>query len=205
MSAPGRTHTTQGATNPPQSDSSTHAEKGGDPPASPHMPGKEGGVTRGARSNAPTPMETGGTGDGQSWVEQAEACPEEEWRRDRPTKHCRSSPRRWEAHSTNPFPLQDSEGRNKAVQWLYSHAREHAPAHHDVAAWGMASHHLDLESGSAKSLNNQVLCMIAEYHLMSLSQGLSYISLVLPEAAKNLLPSMEKYVAGSDFQGTRGS
>ena len=38
---------------------------------------------------------------------------------------------------------------------------------------------------------------------MCLSQGPSYISPVLPEAAKNLLPSMEEYMAGGDFQGTR--
>ena len=45
--------------------------------------------------------------------------------------------------------------------------------------------------------------MISEYHLMCLSQGPSYISLVLPEAAKNLLPSMEEYMAGGDIQGTQ--
>ena len=36
---------------------------------------------------------------------------------------------------------------------------------------------------------------------MCLSQGPSYISPVLPEAAKNLLPSVEEYMAGGDFQG----
>ena len=70
-----------------------------------------------------------------------------------------------------------------------------ALACHDVAAQGMASHHPGLESGAAKSLSTQVLCMISEYHLTCLSQGPSYISPVLPEAAKTLLP-------GSDFQGT---
>ena len=173
------------------------------PTTSPHMPGEEGGTTQGACSDAPTPMETGGAGDGRSWVEQAEASAEEEWRRDRPAKCCQSLPRRWEACSTNPFPLQDSEERHEAVQQLYQHAGECAQAHHDVAAQGMASHHPDLESGMTKSLNNQVLCMISEYHLTCLSQGPSYISPVLPEAAKNLLPSMEEYMAGSDFQGTR--
>ena len=44
--------------------------------------------------------------------------------------------------------------------------------------------------------------MISEYHLTCLSQGPSYVSPVLPEAAKNLLPSMEEYMAGGDFQGT---
>ena len=169
------------------------------PKTSPHTPGEEGGATQEARSDPPIPMETGGAGDGRSWVEQAE----EEWRRDRPTKHRWSLPRRREARSTNPFPLQDSEGRQEAVQQLYRHAGERAPARHDVAAQGMASHHPDLESGMAKSLNNQVLCMIWEYHLMCLSQGPSYVSPVLPEAAKNLLPSMEEYLAGGDFQGTR--
>ena len=167
------------------------------------MPGRVGSVTQGACSNPPIPMETGGAGDGQSWVEQAEAGTEEEWRRDRPTKHHRSLPRRWEARSTYPFPLQDNEGRHEAIQQLYCHAGECTLAHHDVAAEGMASHHPDLELGSAKSLNNQVLCMIPEYHLMCLSRDPSYVSLVLPEAAKNLLPCMEEYLAGIDFQGTR--
>ena len=173
------------------------------PTTSHPMPGREGSMTQGARSDPPVPMETGGAGNGRSWAEQTKAGAEEEWRRDRPTKHHRSSPRRWEARSTNPFPLQDTEGRHEVVQQLYWHAGEHAPAHHDVAAQGMASHHPDLELGSAKSLNNQVLCMISEYHLMCLSQGPSYISPVVLEVAKNLPPSMEEYLAGGDFQGTQ--
>ena len=121
------------------------------------MLGREGSATQGARSDPPIPMETGGAGDGRSWAEQAKASAEEEWRRDRPAKHHWSLPRRREVRSTNPFPLQDSEGRHEAVQQLYRHAGECTLARHDVAAQGMASHHHDLESGAAKSLNNQVL------------------------------------------------
>ena len=102
-----------------------------DTPTTSHpMPGREGSVTQGARSNPPIPMETGGVGDGWSWAEQVKAAhppSEEEWRRDRPTKQCWSSPRRWEIQSPNPFSLQDSEGRHEAVQQLYRHAGEHAP------------------------------------------------------------------------------
>ena len=173
------------------------------PTTSPPMPGTESSVTQGAHSDPPMPMETGGVGGGRSWAEQAEASAKEEWRRDRPTKHCRSSSRKWEGRSTNPFPLQDSKGRYKAVEQLYWHAGEHPLAHHDVAAQGMACHHPDMESGMAKSLNNQVLCMISEYHLTCLSQGPSYVSPVLPEAAKDLLPPIEEYMAGGGFQGTR--
>ena len=144
-----------------------------------------------------------GAGDGQSWAEQAKASANEEWKRGRPAKHRRSMSRKWEGWSTNPFPLQDSEGRHEVVQQLYQHAGELTPAHHDVAAEGMACHYPGMESGEAKSLNNQVLCMISEYHLMCLSQGSSCISPVLPEAAKDLLPPVEEYLANDSFQGTR--
>ena len=168
-----------------------------------HMPGKEGSMTQGARSDSPAPMETGGVGDGQSWVEQAEASAVEEWRRGRPTKHHQSASGKWEGQSTNPFPLQDSKGRCEAVQQLYQHAGELTPAHHDVAAQGMACHYPGMESGKAKSLNNQVLCMISEYHLTCISQGSSCNSPVLPEAAKDLLPPIEEYLADDSFHGTR--
>ena len=38
------------------------------PTTSPPMPGREGSTPQGACSDPPTPMETGGAGDGQSWV-----------------------------------------------------------------------------------------------------------------------------------------
>ena len=124
------------------------------PTTSHPTPGREGSMTQGACSNPPVPMETGGAGDGRSWAEQAEASAEEEWRRDRPTKHHQSLPRRWEAHSTNPFPLQDNEGRHEAVQQLYQHAGECTPACHDVAAQGMANHHPDLEPQQPGTLHD---------------------------------------------------
>ena len=98
------------------------------PTTSLHILGKEGSVTQGARSDSPAPMETGGAGDGQSWAEQAEASTTEEWRRARPTKHRQSASRKWGGRSTNPFPLQDSEGRCEVVQQLYRHAGELTPA-----------------------------------------------------------------------------
>ena len=173
------------------------------PTISLHTLGKEGSAIQGACSNSPASMETGGAGDGQSWAEQIEASATEEWRRGRPAKHHWSASRKWEGRSTNPFPLQDSKERCEAVQQLYWHAGELTLAHHDVAAQGMVRHYPGMESGEAKSLNNQVLCMILEYHLTCLSQGSSCISPVLPEAAKDLLPPIEEYLADDSFHGTR--
>ena len=48
-----------------------------------------------------------------------------------------------------------------------------------------------------------VLCMISEYHLTCLCQGPSYVSLVLPEAVRDLLPPLQEYRTGGDFQGTQ--
>ena len=155
------------------------------PTASSRMPGQQDVANQGACSDAPTPMEMGGAGDGCSWADQVKACPEEEWRRDRLAKCPRASSMRQDPHSINPFPLQDSEGRHEAVQQIYRHSGELTLAHHDVAAQGIATHHPDLEAGATKSLNNMVLCMILEYHLTCLCQGPSYVSLVVPKAARD--------------------
>ena len=60
-----------------------------------------------------------------------------------------------------------------------------------------------MEQHEARSLGNQVLCMIAEYHLTCLTQGSSSISPVLPEVAKDLLPAIEDYLVGGEFEGTK--
>ena len=53
------------------------------------------------------------------------------------------------------------------------------------------------------SLENQVLCMIMEYHLVSHAWGSLSISPVLLEAATKLLPPLDKYTGGVGFLGTR--
>ena len=45
--------------------------------------------------------------------------------------------------------------------------------------------------------------MIVEYHLASHAQGYSSLSPVLLEAARELLPPIDRYVGGVGFRGTR--
>ena len=151
----------------------------------------------------PAPMETGGAGDGWSRADQVEASADDEFLRDQPTKRCRSQSRRREDQPTLPFPLQDNEGRCFSAQQLYQHAREQPQAHHNVAAQGITHLHPEVEPHEARSLSNQVLCMIAECHLTSSAQGSLSLSPVLPEVARDLLPSIEDYVGGGTFQRTR--
>ena len=170
---------------------------------SPHAPSKKPSVSEGAPSDIPAPMETGGVGDGQSWMEWAEASTDDEFGRDRPMKHRQSESRRCGGRPTLPFLLQDNDGRCASVQQLYEHAGEQSQACLDVAAWRITHQYPDMKPCKANSLGNQVLCMIAEYHLTGLTQGSSSISPVLPETAQDLLPPIEDYLAGGEFQGSR--
>ena len=171
------------------------------PVASSSVPIIEASTPQGATSDVPAPMETGGAGDGQSWVEQTEA--EDDFKRRRPAKHPRSQSRRWEDRPTFPFPLQDEEGRRTSTQELYRHSGQQPPAHHNVTTMGITHLHPEVLPCEARSLGNQVLCMIAEYHLTSHAQGSSSLCPVLPEVARDLLPPIENYVGGGAFHGTR--
>ena len=95
-------------------------------------------MAQGAPSNVPVPMEMGAVGDSWSWADQAEASIDDDFKRDRPTKHHQSESRRCGGRPTLPFPLQDDDGRSASVQQLYQHAGEQPRACHDVATWGIA-------------------------------------------------------------------
>ena len=55
----------------------------------------------------------------------------------------------------------------------------------------------------ARHLRNQVVCMIAEYHLTSSTRVSSTLCPVLPEAAKPLLPALKTYLPGISFEVTQ--
>ena len=171
------------------------------PVASSSVPIIEASTPQGTTSDVPAPMETGGAGNGQSWAEQTEA--EDDFKRRRPAKCPRSQSRRREDRPTFPFPLQDEEGRRTSTQELYRHSGQQPLARHNVATMGITHLHPEVLPYEARSLGNQVLCMIAEYHLTSHAQGLSSLSLVLPEVARDLLPPIEDYIGGGAFHGTR--
>ena len=129
------------------------------PVASSNVPIMEASAPQGATSDAPAP-----------WAEQAEA--EDDFKRDRLAKHRRSQLRRREDRPTLPFLLHDEEGGCTSAQQLYKHAGQQPPAHHNVATVGITHLHPEVLPHEARSLGNQVLCMIAEYHLTSNAQAI---------------------------------
>ena len=156
-----------------------------------------------SHSNTPALMETGRAGDGQSWADQAEASTEAEFRQARPLKCPRSQSRKWEAGLALPFPLQDTEERLTSVMRLYEHVRDQPPPRGGVAGKAIRHLHPHILPRDARHLGNQVVCMIAEYHLTSSTRISSTLSPVLPEAAKPLLPALKTYVPNISFKGTQ--
>ena len=163
-----------------------------EPPAT-ETPATEAPASDTLRSDTPAPMETGRVGDGRSWAAQVEAGLEAEFQEHRPSKCHRSLSRKWEARPRLPFPLQDTEGRLASIARLYEHAGEQPAPHNDVAGQGIMHLHPEMLPREARRLGNQVICMIAEYHLTSSAQVSSSLSPVLPEAAKPLLPPIVMY------------
>ena len=117
-------------------------------------------------------------------------------------KRRRSQSRRRESRPTALFPLQDNEGRLQAIRTLYEEAAGNRLASEMMALRGLWEGHQELEADDLQCLNNQVLLMIAEYHLTSTSQGTHHIQLVIPEGVERLMPPLDDYLPGS-FDGCR--
>ena len=115
-------------------------------------------------------------------------------------KRRRSQSRRRDSRPTVPFPLQEHEGRLQAVRTLYEEAGEHRLASEMTALRGLREGHPEMGAEELQHLNNQVLLMIAEYHLTSASQGTHHVLPVLPEGAAQLIPPLDDYLPGS-FDG----
>ena len=95
------------------------------------------------------------------------------------------------------------EGRLASIMRLYKHAGEQPPPHDDVAGQGIMHLHPQTPPQEARRLGNQVVCMIAEYHLTSSTWVSSTLCPVLPEAAKPLLSAIKSYLPGISFEGTQ--
>ena len=117
-------------------------------------------------------------------------------------KRRRSQSRRRDSCPTVPFPLQDHEGRLQALRTLYEEAAGNRLASEMTALHGLWEGHPEMGAEELQRLNNQVLLMIAEYHLMSASQGTHHVLPVLPEGATWLMPPLDEYLPGS-FDGCR--
>ena len=169
---------------------------GGGRPQAESQPQKRDTAAAGVQGAA---RDTGGAGDSSGRSGRAAS------REPRTTRSCsrkrrRSQSRRRDSRPTVPFPLQEHEGQLQAIQTLYEEAGEHRLASEMTALRGLRESHPEMGAEELQRLNNQVLLMIAEYHLTSASQGTHRILPVLLEGAARLMPPLDSYLPGS-FDG----
>ena len=169
---------------------------GGGRPQAESQPRKRDAAAAGVQGTA---QDTGGAGDSFGWSGRAASRePRTTWSSSR--KRRRSQSRRRDSRPMVLFPLQEHEGRLQAVQMLYEEAREHRLASEMTAVRGLRESHPEMGAEELQRLNNQVLLMIAEYHLTSASRGTHHVLPVLPEGAARLVPPLDDYLPGS-FDG----
>ena len=176
--------------NPPQG--------GGRRPQAESQPQKRDAAAAGVQGAA---RDMGGARDSSGWSGRAasrEPCTAQSCSK----KRRRSQSRRRDSRPTVPFPLQEHEGRLQAIRTLYEEAGEHRLASEMTALHGLRESHPEMGAEELQCLNNQVLIMIAEYHLTSASQGTHRILPVLLEGAAWLMPPLDEYLPGS-FDGCR--
>ena len=171
---------------------------GGGRPQAESQPQKRDAAAAGVQGAA---WDTGGAGDSSGQSGRA-ASREPHTTRSCSRKRRRSQSRRRDSRPTVLFPLQEHEGRLQAILTLYEEAREHRLASEMTALRGLRESHPEMGAEELQRLNNQVLLMIAEYHLMSASQGTHHILPVLLEGAARLMPPLDGYLPGS-FDGCR--
>ena len=171
---------------------------GGGRPQAESQPRKRDTTAAGVQGAA---QDTGGAGDSSGQSGRA-ASREPRTTRSSSQKRRRSQSRRRDSHPTVPFPLQKHKGRLRAVRTLYEEAGEHRLASEMTALRGLRESHLEMGAEELQRLNNQVLLMIAKYHLTSASQGTHHVLPVLPEWAARLIPPLDDYLPGL-FDGCR--
>ena len=171
---------------------------GGGRPQAESQPRKRDAAAAGVQGAT---RDTGGAGDSSARSGRAASREPHTTRSSSQKRRCSQSRRR-DSHPTVPFPLQEHEGRLQAIRMLYEEAGEHRLASEMTALHGLREGHPEMGAEELQRLNNQVLLMIAEYHLTSTSQGTHHVLPVLPEGAARLMPPLDEYLPGS-FDGCR--
>ena len=171
---------------------------GGRRPQAESQPRKRDATAAGVQGTA---RDMGGAGD--SSARSGKAASREPRTTRSSSRKCRhSQSRRRDSRPTVPFPLQEHEGQLQAIRMLYEEAGEHRLASEMTALRGLREGHPEMGAEELQHLNNQVLLMIAEYHLTSASQGTHHVLPVLPKGAARLIPPLDDYLPGS-FDGCR--
>ena len=176
------------------------SQGGGGRPQAESQQRKRDAAAAGVQSAA---RDTGGAGDSLGRDSGATSRESHPARSQSSKRRRRSLSRRRDPRPFVPFPLQEQDGRLQAVRLLFEGAAEHSLAPEMSMLRGLWESYPNMEGEELHRLNNQVLVMIAEYHLTSACQGSRSIPPVLPEGTARLMHPFHGYLPGGTFEGCR--
>ena len=154
----------------------------------PQRPSKPGAMAPGAsgHSRAGGQME-GGAGDGSSWFEQVT---HEEARQGACKRKRTNTNQQAPGH---PFPLRFEEARKEVMSAIYEHVVGQELPQKNITLRAISADYPNFTPAAVKTVAGQVLCMIAEYHLVCSTRGFTTTSPILPEAVEQYLPLLVDY------------
>ena len=145
-----------------------------------------GGLMTSESSSKSSWME-GRAGDGSSWfdwVTRTEAGP----------GACKRKKTDAEQQAPGcPFPLASEEARKEVMGIIHEHTVGLEPSQKNIASRAISAYYLDFTPATVKGVANQVLCMIAKYHLVCSTRSSTTTSPILPEAVEQYLPLLVGY------------
>ena len=152
------------------------------------------------------PQTTSGSGDAPnvSWADQAEDA--DSFQRQSTKKRKQSDPKRPDSRRQTkepgrplyPFPLQEDARRRAEAQKCYTFSGNLGASLNDFATAAFKKTHPNRPDKEVVCITNQVLCMIAEYHLRCASCGPIMTSPVVPAQVEHLLSPLEEYLSDED-------
>ena len=152
------------------------------------------------------PQTTSRSGDAPSvsWADQAEDADSfqrqstKKWKRSDPKRPDSKRQNKEPSRPLNPFPLQEDARRRVEAQKCYTFSGNLGASLNDFTTAAFKKTHPNCPDKEVTSITNQVLCMIAEYHLRCASSGPIMVSPVVPTQVEHLLSPLEEYLSNED-------
>ena len=147
--------------------------------------GVGGQMTSGSSSELP--LMEGRAGDGSSWFE---------WVSHKEAREGACKRKRTDTDQQapgHPLPLRSEEARKEAMGAIYEHAVGQEPPQKNITSRAISAHYPNFTPATVKAMADQVLCMIAKYHLVCATRGSTTTIPILSEAVEQYLPPLVDY------------
>ena len=94
----------------------------------------------------------------------------------------------------HPFSLGSGSDREEAMSAIYGHVEDQEPPQKNIASLAIRTYYPNFTPAAVRTVANQVLCMITEYHLACITRGSMTASPILPKAIEQYLPPLVDYI-----------